>query len=1841
MSRHSEFDQIEFDEGQFDQPDVGGPGDPPVLPPGDGGGGVLDITVNGVSWRDVVLWGEMTFSVRKGLGVAAQIPIDVTELLASEPTPLSRFFLKVPTGEIFALDPVTDPGTDPFGTNGTETVVVHTFECVDPVTALDRKPLPNRVYIDSTAQEILTDLIPALDGSLDVSGITAGNTVPMLDTSKFSKFSDIVRSREISTGDYVVQIDPFSVDGLRVIGDYESNFGASGIAADQTDEEFTPRDNQITPDTDIVNYQKVRGTRPGPDRTVCEFREFDALQSSFQLAAKPFGIEDADLLNVQFGGSVSGFDEDSLPEVIALHYPTVITLSDIQPLGTGTICGFRGKNGATILAFTVSPSALGVIVNGSSAGSVSLPMAAGGAPPDINNQYYYDIRAAFTQSGLTVTVTEHYLNNSGTEPTVTVTEQTIYSGAFSQRFGQPVGVLSGGSGVSLRSWTASYGPPISGLLLANPYTGAPGRTLRIDTLASRTTDIVVQATGNGAVGTFVGENLPLRGDIRIVLNYDAEKIQEAVAENLESQARYGVRAGAIIESEFAVTESECQAIADAVVADRALPGPKGTLIRKSILTTRFPMPPETVAIDLPPEYLIEATTAPITEVSVDFSGVDSITGEGVLNYQITIGNLDLAEIVNRELLAQQISFANGFRPMVVSGPRISGAAWNDVDTVTLSISGGGTITLAGKAASASFDPADYVEGNYREFPVQIAGTISSGGKNHQLLVEIIYPPLPVVPGTVNCRYNAGTNQIVYEWVRPAGALSYKIQRLLDTDNDPQTPPEWREIDEVLTSQYPLAYEPLSKNLKVKVIGLADKESGDFVELVCTLPPLPAPTPFDVVKVLQSGRVVLLAGPPPTGPELTNRAKVLKILTRVTDQATTVADRDDFASDLAGVQIYTFPVADKEASTRYRVDFEDTPDDDRFWVAATYVDGFGDEGEMTAPFDATRPPMTVGSIIQTPADPNVFFRSATQANGGAIEDDNDDTARMELSGVYRYVLGRHNERVQLIMQESTPVTDFSVGTFSATALIHSPTVDVSDQDILNGYVDIPMKQAFRFGKKRHRTYRPFKIIVYGPKVRERIDNSQNAHGAREIKYLVGYTGSPPTIVPNQVDAVFEMTQFHFQPGIAGLTHNVGTVALGTIKPKSDGFVYDWPRLDEPGVNRYFVLIHTAPYGILGPGSDAALATELSQVVGSGQVTVYRQDHSARDVVVQAIDVGGVGKYRFHNGDVIGTLTINAGTTYFVTVLGQKKNGRFSTNFSTVLNTSSGQPISSGGDDADEAVWIDGAGTIITNPVDPVIGTVLVAKKGRIKLKFNRPNGIKSGATTGSPAAPHIIKYGVKIKAGSSNNWLNPDQPGTPITSDASDAAEFFVETNRNSLDVERADLAAVFRNEGLVVALRPYNFVGGAEKKGTITSYTPPAAGVGGDSREEDTAAASAVQGLDLRWSNKKGYKAVWQTPATNNKSIKGYWVVFFNGSVFLNTITGGTLGSEAPAEIFVAGSPATTNLKKAELNSFFIANGLTVKVTPVNVVNGVDTRGTSATFGSIVFPTDNDSPADNTVPSAPGFTWTQIDGKHTFHPEVPSSGATTRLEFQWVLSTSASDPTASGDIEPVEGGSIKKVKKSYGPAVFKLKKVKTSADSAVYQMFCRCRNANISTWSAWTRMQLGQRTNFDRPQTDDIGNAVPTLPTTGILGYQTFSAAGGLGGARILSPMRIYVSDTDVYHIFFDLLDSNQNYNSLRSIFYWAYKKGNAKLKRTGSVAPSSSPHVVIHWTGGGIPVFQCKYQNGYENDVFHPTGYSDASSFVDGADATPLNDADDLDPVGIESTVYNGSQNFPDGGIG
>lgn len=1338
----SGFNTDQFNEAPFNSGSSVTPPEPTPPGPTPVGPTVLKLESGGTDYTPVTVWKEFKLSFRE-FGVAATFMIDATGL-SDLPGCNDSFVLTMPSGEVFVLPSIGTPVTGWFS-NGTseDPIFVYSYECVDVVTALDRIPLPSVQLVQTNAGTIIQSLLATMDPTLDVSQVAAGNVVPYVDTADFSKFSDLIKMDAIGTGGYTVQVDPKTNGGLAVIADFKDSFPVSGVTVDKDSEDFSPRKEQIEPDNQIVNSQRVKSTKPGPHHTVMEARELDALNPSFKLKSLPYGLEGTELLNVQIdGGDVSSQDTSDFPKIAPIQHPVQIEVADISLGSAGTLFGFVA-NGVTQLAVVVGASSIGANVGGSSF-TEATPFAPGAPAADLNHQFFYDWYAQFTAAGLSISITENFLNNlagetalatvtsidystgvvgltfmavadvfglpesirffassdpsevhafstiksrsgstitidnispdivvgdklaSADSASVTQTEKVVYSGAApALQYGVPTLVISGGSGVRATSWTASYGPPIEAILMANPYTGLPGRRLRVDTLASRSTDLVVSRSGNGAVCTMVSDRLPLRGVSRIILNYDAAKTVDVTVADAGSIANCGIRQGSVIESDAVLTVAEAEALGNAVLAEFANPKPKGTITRESPLCSSFPCPNYTVGIDVPAEYRIAATTVPIAEVSVDFGGYSWELNEGVLIYHVTLGQLDLQEIVRRQLLAQQTAVGTAFRPLSAPGSRISSFTWNDVDNVTIGVSG--SVTLNGQPASASFNPHDFAVGVV-DGPLVLSGTVTSGGTVGELLVEVIEPPADIDAGTSTCSFSAKTNQITHRWGRPPRAISYKIQRKVDDGTGTDTL-VFKNIDEIFTEQYPLPYEPLSKKIRVLTIGLGDKQNpGGYIELDCILPPLSAPTPFTLTlgKPIKpaTGRVHLFVGPPPIGDHITGRAEFLRVLMSRSPLNDPPTIRGDFSETDTEFVKQNFLATGQTAAFHVTAQYEESEPGDAIWIAAVWVDRFGDEGAMTVPFDALHPPVTVGSIQLID-----FFQSAPQAQGGTVEDDNETTPEVDFTGKFRLHLGSNIAHVKMWFDESIPIR--KGGTYDPDTELHTHVFDVTDQNVLDGYIDIQKKQAFRWTKKNQRKYRPHTIVFKGPNVRTRVDGSGDIEVTHENRYLVGYDGSPPALVPHTIDEVFDKTLFEFLPGIAGLANNFDVVAGVDANSKPSKLKVDWDRFaDDASIRRYLVVIHTANFGTKGPGTDLAIATDLNLIATHGSLLVYDPTNTTRNVTAQVYDAGDRGHHNFDNGDQVGTLTITPGTTYFVSVIAQLQNGRYSTVFAAPVNSVTG-------------------------------------------------------------------------------------------------------------------------------------------------------------------------------------------------------------------------------------------------------------------------------------------------------------------------------------------------------------------------------------------------------------------------------------------------------------------------------------------------------------------------------------------------------------------------------------------
>lgn len=1778
----------------------------------------LNLKSGSNDWTRRTLWSEMKCSFRIGVGMAATFELDTTGIVDSAPTCSSRFTLTLPTGEQCVLVPTGDPTTKLYRTDGREIMTVHSYECVDVVTALDRIPLPELQFIESNAGEIIGALIAALDSSLDVTGIATGNDVPFLDTTDFVKFSDIVKHNSISTGGYIVQFDPAVNGGLSVKADYKENFGDSGISVDENSHDFTPQKEAIVPDNNTINTQRVKSTKPGPHHTVCEFIEIDALDSSFKLKTAPYGLEGTELLNFQFDdGSVTGTDDTGLPKVVPLHYPVQIEIADIVNLGTGEICGFIGRGGTTVLSALVAPGSIGAMISGVSH-TVSTPFATGAAAPDLDHQFYYDFYAFWASGNLTVQIVENYLNNTagrtalatitsinqstgevvltitgasdiselpasirffvGADPddvrgfsniisrsgstividnwpaglaigdrlasgdiaTTTVTEQVIYSGtAPSNRYGKPQAIISGGTGITARQWTASYGPAIDAVLLANTYTGAPGRRLRVDTVASRSSDLVISASGNTAICTLIKDRLPLRGSIQIILNYDAAKIIDVTISDAAGIARCGIRQGEVIESDAVLTAAEATALAQAVLDEFSDPKPKGTITRESVFVAPFPTPGQFVSIDLPPEYKITATSVPISDIGIDFGGYDSELDEGVLIYKISLGNLDAIDEIQRQLLANQVSTGITFRPLSAIGARISGASWNDVDTVSLSISG--SIALNGQSAGTSFDPANYAVGSsLRDGPVRIAGTTSAGGVTGELMVQIIYPPADIDAASATCTYSPKTNLITYRWGRPAGAdLSYFIQRLVDDGTGTNTL-VFRKVDEILNEQYPLPYEPASRSIKVEVLGLADKiNPSGYIELDCDLQSLPAPTPFDLASVPKAvkpnGRIVFLVGAPPTG-EFLGRAEFLRILMTTSPANTPPTVRADFPSSDLNLETVNIPIQGNDTARAYRVHYEDWDPGEHIWATAVWVDRFGDEGAIAEPFDVTNPPVTAGSISLVD-----FFQSASQANGGTIEDDDEQSSKIEYTGVFRVHLGRNNHTVKIWMEQSVPFQTGGTVTWQVDPFT-SHAHEVSDTDILNGYTDVPMMQRFKDSKKKHRQYRPASITFIGPLIREVVAGTGDVESVQEKRHLVGYNGSPPTIVSNVTDAIFVKDTFIFQPGTGALSNNLAALTGTRVTQQHKGLKIEWNTPDDGGIRRIVLILSTTTFGNKGPGTDSVMATDLNTIFAAGTSTgtmlVYNSGNTTRNVSAGVLDLFKSPHHRIHNGDIIGPYTITVGSTYFVSVLAQNKAGRWSTALSTVVSTTSGT-----------------TDTIVVPPAPP------------------------------APVLGDIVE-----------NIIDPAAGGTMalvtflVWADATHTKAF------NDTTINATDISIILRTgdtEDKVPGVAPVTNLGATSQRlqllletGRVYTWRYALLGNGGGSTKSTPATITFTAGM----------------PSASLPSVSvAITAVNFHHSLATVTVTQPTTFRPIKRiKLFQNGSSSATENINILNDSLFNANSVIgthifrIKH-PGNIAQTVQARlvmadNVNVDSTLIGFTPGQDPPSDTTAPGAPPAPIVrEYFGEIKVKAKLPTTGANVVTKWQLAILDVNVAPSAADPPLALSGSVFDYMEDASGVAVWRI-----PGTTNPRYFFCRCQNASVpGVWSFWSAStSLNSASN---PIDAFIGTAAPTLATT----TDTNAAAGYASVSDVNTstpifpatkePARLWQDDNGD-NVFEIIPPTDANAFSLTTIQYQVWKANSGTLKYETPASPDTP--IVIRIKTNYRPAIRYRLRNSYRAAV-------------------------------------------------
>lgn len=269
-----------------------------------------------------------------------------------------------------------------------------------------------------------------------------------------------------------------------------------------------------------------------------------------------------------------------------------------------------------------------------------------------------------------------------------------------------------------------------------------------------------------------------------------------------------------------------------------------------------------------------------------------------------------------------------------------------------------------------------------------------------------------------------------------------------------------------------------------------------------------------------------------------------------------------------------------------------------------------------------------------------------------------------------------------------------------------------------------------------------------------------------------------------------------------------------------------------------------------------------------------------------------------------------------------------------------------------------------PMTPLI-TKAVWKKSRAALIVLKQPDVDTNVTT-------LYNYGISFyyptgAIGGSRHYLDIDT-GSDIVSPTfgpSGNAEFFTGgSSRFRGNALKADMPAAALTGGVGVIARAYNYVTGPS--GVISSNSATGfpsiteiatiTTISNDALTEDSGQASVPQNLVLIWGDKKGFKATWVKPATNNNSITGYYVVFSStpaGGNYMDAETGAvaTINTENGARVFTSDTRYVTHIKKSNVASAFSA-GVYVKVWAQNIVTGVTTDGIAATGGPTLATSD-------------------------------------------------------------------------------------------------------------------------------------------------------------------------------------------------------------------------------------------------------------------------------------------------
>lgn len=722
------------------------------------------------------------------------------------------------------------------------------------------------------------------------------------------------------------------------------------------------------------------------------------------------------------------------------------------------------------------------------------------------------------------------------------------------------------------------------------------------------------------------------------------------------------------------------------LGSRAKPRATGNMHSKLVDGTPLPFDPFPVNVAANYQVPGGAVVLPIQTVNIKFVGCDD--DDDMILYSIEAGDKTAAERIQQEILRGKILTKYPLRVATIGGVRITNATWDD-ETFSASISGasgvfdsrGNSVDLGG-----GIDPAALAGvPNKHAAPVILRLTADGGNiERDHIVIQVVYPPEAVNADAATSRLFAKEKLVEYNWPTPAGASETNIYRKKagatgETDADLEL------VDTIIApaSSWRGPIDKTSKDIWVETVGLCDKKSAK-VKLTLTVPHLDAPTPVSVRKAMKpNGACVILVGPPPAGGIATN----LRLLVRRASTSTTYTVRSDFPIDNDDVMRVDFPVTYDTTAARYKFVYDLHAPGEKAYFTVMWVDMFDDEGDISTPEDAANPPLEVGSISTS-----TFFRSpdplsplTNQADGGTYLDDDDTTTKIDETGLFRINIGQNTNALNLWFERSTKTADDTVGTWPTDedGIFSHERYEVTDQDILNGYVDIPLYRKFLWAKRKHFTYRPYIVTFIGVRERGVDDGSGNVTYVKEKKFLVGYPGDPTgqPIVAHVTDAYFNKESFQFKPWHSGLDHNYYKVQNVTARQKPSRIKLRFEAIDDSNLRRYIAIISETNFGTKGPSTDSAMVTDLDQIMapdseggggGHGDITIWNQTNTTKNVSAVVLDIGTVPAFDFETGETYGSITISADTTYYCGVLAQNKAGRYSDELSDTDSDVTGDP-----------------------------------------------------------------------------------------------------------------------------------------------------------------------------------------------------------------------------------------------------------------------------------------------------------------------------------------------------------------------------------------------------------------------------------------------------------------------------------------------------------------------------------------------------------------------------------------